>query len=161
VREAYDPAVSLHGVSHLAIGVRDMDRSLAFYRDQLGMEVVSDREQEMPASEMYSAPESATSRRVAQLRWADDPDAPFLVLSAFPAASGTPLRLDQVGMHHAGLWVKDLAGMAERLRAAGVHFVKEPSAADARGYRGREGERVLTCLFEDPDGTILQFDERL
>ena len=153
--------MTLGGVSHLAIGVHDMDRSLAFYRDQLGMEVTSDREQKMAPSEMYADPAGATSRRVAQLRWADDPDAPFLVLSTFPAATGTPLRLDQVGMHHVGLWVKDLAGMAERLRAAGVHFVMKPTSADARGYGGQKGQKVITCLFEDPDGTILQFDERL
>ena len=76
--EAYAPAMSLGGVSHLAIGVRDMDRSLAFYRDQLGMEVTSDREQNLAPSEMYADKAGATSRRVAQLRWADDPDVPFL-----------------------------------------------------------------------------------
>lgn len=153
--------MTLGGVSHLAIGVRDMDRALVFYRDQLGMEVTSDREQRTAPSPMYADPDGATSRRVAQLRWADDPDAPFLVLSTFPAATGTPLRLDQVGMHHVGLWVSDLAGKAERLRATGVHFLQEPVAADARGYGGQKGEKVLTCLFEDPDGTILQLDERL
>ena len=46
--------MSLGGVSHLAIGVRDMDRSLVFYRDQLGMEVTSDREQKLAPSEMYA-----------------------------------------------------------------------------------------------------------
>jgi catechol 2,3-dioxygenase-like lactoylglutathione lyase family enzyme len=153
--------MSLGSVSHLAIGVRDMDRSLAFYRDQLGMQVTSDREQQLAPSEMYTDATAATSRRVAQLRWADDPDAPFLVLSTFPAATGTPLRLDQVGMHHVGLWVKDLAGKAQRMQAAGVRFVMEPTPTDARGYGGQKGEKVVTCLFEDPDGTILQFDERL
>ena len=110
---------------------------------------------------MYADPAGATSRRVAQLRWADEPDTPFLVLSTFPSTTGTPLRLDQVGMHHVGLWVKDLAGMANACRAAGVHFVMEPTPADAHGYGGQKGEKVVTCLFEDPDGTILQFDERL
>jgi catechol 2,3-dioxygenase-like lactoylglutathione lyase family enzyme len=153
--------MSLGGVSHLAFGVRDMDRSLAFYRDGLGMEVTSDRVQQTPASDMYADPSRATSRRVAQLRWADDPDAPFLVLSAFPAATGTPLRLDQVGIHHVALWVKDLTGKAERLTAAGVRFVMEPTETDARGYGGQKGEKVLTCLFEDPDGIIVQFDERI
>jgi catechol 2,3-dioxygenase-like lactoylglutathione lyase family enzyme len=153
--------MSLGGVSHLAFGVRDMDRSLAFYRDQLGMEVTSDREQRVAPSDLYADPDQVTSRRVAQLRWADDPDAPFLVLSTFPAATGQPLRLDQVGIHHVALWVKDLAGKAERLARAGARFVMEPTETDARGYGGKKGEKVLTCLFEDPDGIILQLDERL
>ena len=153
--------MTLGGVSHLAFGVRDMDRSLAFYRDQLGMEVTSDREQKTAPSDMYADPDAATSRRVAQLRWADDPDAPFLVLSTFPAATGGALRLDQIGIHHIALWVEDLAGKAKRLSDTGVHFVMEPTATDARGYGGKKGEQVLTCLFEDPDGIIIQFDERV
>jgi catechol 2,3-dioxygenase-like lactoylglutathione lyase family enzyme len=138
-----------------------MDRSLAFYRDQVGMEVTSDRVQPVAASDLYADPAGVTTRRVAQLRWSDDPDAPFLVLSTFPSASGEPLRLDQIGIHHVALWVTDLAGRAEHLRAAGVRFVMEPTETDARGYGGRKGEKVLTCLFEDPDGIIVQFDERI
>jgi catechol 2,3-dioxygenase-like lactoylglutathione lyase family enzyme len=153
--------MQLGGVSHLAFGVRDMDRSLAFYRDQLGMEVTSDRTQAVAPSAMYAEPAAATSRRVAQLRWSDEPDAPFLVLSTFPDATGEPLRLDQVGIHHVALWVRDLRTKAERLRVAGVRFVMEPSEVDARGYGGQKGEKIVTCLFEDPDGIIVQFDERL
>ena len=154
-------AMSLGSVSHLAIGVRDMDRSLAFYRDQLGMEVISDREHAVAGSAMHADPDRATTRRVAQLRWADDPDAAFLVLSSFPTKSGQPLRLDQIGLHHVALWVSGLADLAEQLESRGVRFVMEPTEVDARGYGGEKGQTVLTCLFEDPDGTILQLDERL
>lgn len=156
--------MSLGGVSHLAFGVTDMDRSLAFYRDLLGMRVVSDREHRVAPSAMHADPDSATRRRVVQLTWdgtADDPDAPFLVLSAFPVASGGALKLDQVGIHHIALWVTGLHDMAATLAAAGVRFVMEPTEVDARGYGGQKGETVLTCLFEDPDGIIVQLDERL
>lgn len=155
--------MTLGGVSHLAFGVRDMDRSLAFYRDALGMEVISDRTQKLEASDMYADPEAVSTRRVVQLRWTDSGgiDAPFLVLSAFPGTTGKPLRLDQVGIHHIALWVHDLAGKAAALEAAGAKFVMKPTAVDARGYGGAKGSQVLTCLFEDPDGIIVQFDERL
>ena len=36
------------GVSHIAICVSDLDRSLAFYRDILGMKVTADRIQTPP-----------------------------------------------------------------------------------------------------------------
>ena len=153
--------MGLGGVSHVAIGVSDMDRSLTFYRDLLEMELVSDREHLTAGTELYANPDVATTRRVAQLRWSDDPDAAFLVLSSFPVASGDPLRLDQVGIHHVALWVTDLAAKAEHLVAADVRFLMEPTEVDARGYGGTKGQRVLTCLFEDPDGSIVQFDERL
>ena len=31
--------MTVHSVSHVAVGVRDMDRSLAFYRDLIGLDV--------------------------------------------------------------------------------------------------------------------------
>jgi catechol 2,3-dioxygenase-like lactoylglutathione lyase family enzyme len=31
--------MAVHGISHVAVGVRDMDRSVAFYRDVLGLRV--------------------------------------------------------------------------------------------------------------------------
>ena len=34
------------GISHIAVCVRDLDKSLAFYRDILGMEVVFDQVQD-------------------------------------------------------------------------------------------------------------------
>lgn len=156
--------MSLGGVSHLAFGVTDMERSLAFYRDLLGMRVVSDREHRVAPSAMYADSESATRRRVVQLTWGDgegSPDDPFLVLSTFPVRSGGALKLDQVGIHHIALWARDLHGVAARLADAGVTFVMEPTEVDARGYGGQKGESVLTCLFEDPDGIIVQLDERL
>ena len=49
-----------HGVSHIAIGVRDMERSLAFYRDTLGFEVVRD---EIPGRERGVAGEELIESR--------------------------------------------------------------------------------------------------
>ncbi len=49
----------MNAVSHVAIGVRDMDRSLRFYRDLLGLEVMSDQTQpigNMPT--LYAKPET-------------------------------------------------------------------------------------------------------
>ena len=34
----------MKGISHVAIGVSDMERSLPFYRDVLGLEVMLDAE---------------------------------------------------------------------------------------------------------------------
>jgi lactoylglutathione lyase len=150
--------MGLGGVSHIAIGVRDVDRSLAFYRDLLGMQVTRDREERTGRSEMY-ARDDRSSRRVVHLRWDDEPGTPFLVLSAFPETSGEAIRLDQVGIHHVALWVSDLEKQAEQLRAAGVRFVLDPVEVDAAGYDGAPGERVITCLFQDPDGIILQLDQ--
>ena len=129
-----------------------MARSLPFYRDLLGLEVMLDSEEKIGTG----------SRRAIYMRWAKD--AGFIVLSQTLARepSGKPLRLHQVGIHHFSFWVDDLEKRVEKLRSAGVQIVVPPYVADSIAYGEKSGGgKVLTCLFEDPDGTILQFDQRL
>jgi catechol 2,3-dioxygenase-like lactoylglutathione lyase family enzyme len=55
----------MNAISHVAIGVRDMERSLRFYRDLLGLEVMSDQTQpigNMPT--LYAKPETGKRRAV-------------------------------------------------------------------------------------------------
>jgi catechol 2,3-dioxygenase-like lactoylglutathione lyase family enzyme len=141
----------MKGISHVAIGVSDMVRSLPFYRDLLGLEVMLDTEEKFGSG----------SRHAVYMRWAKDSG--FLVLSQTLGreASGTPLRLHQVGLHHFAFWVDDLEKRVEKLKSAGVKILVQPYAADSIAYGEKSGEKVLTCLFEDPDGTILQFDQRV
>jgi catechol 2,3-dioxygenase-like lactoylglutathione lyase family enzyme len=140
----------MKGISHVAIGVSDMARSLPFYRDLLGLEVMLDAEEKVGSG----------SRHAAYLRW--EKDGGFLVLSQTLGRepSGKPLRLHQVGLHHFAFAVDDLEKRVERLKNAGVKILVPPYAADTIAYGEKGGGKVLTCLFEDPDGTILQFDQR-
>ena len=100
-----------NGVSHIAVGVRDMDASLRFYRDLLGFEVVRDEVQAtqgtvLPA--LYQEPHD--QRRVATLYWKKGPREAFLVLSEHSdkPVSGEPIKLDQIGIHHYAFWVENL-----------------------------------------------------
>jgi len=152
----------MNGVSHVAIGVRDMEKSLKFYRDLLGLEVRSDKTQPiggMPS--LYAKPEKGT-RRAIQLHYGSGPTSGFLVLSEMPGGSpGAAIKLDQVGISHFSWWVDDLRGWHEKLKAAGVKILVPPSETDSEGYGEKPGRKFLTCLFEDPDCVILQFDQRV
>jgi catechol 2,3-dioxygenase-like lactoylglutathione lyase family enzyme len=141
----------MKGISHVAVGVSDMARSLPFYRDLLGLEVMLDTEEKVGNG----------ARHAVYMRWAKDGG--FLVLSQTLGRdpSGKPLRLHQVGLHHFAFWVDDLEKRVEKLKSAGVKIVVPPYAAGAIAYGEKTGGKVLTCLFEDPDGTILQFDQRI
>jgi catechol 2,3-dioxygenase-like lactoylglutathione lyase family enzyme len=140
----------MKGISHLAIGVSDMERSLPFYRDLLELEVMLDSEETVGQGK----------RRAVYLRWGGDGG--FLVLSQTLGRepSGKPLRLHQVGMHHFAFLVDDLRDRLAKLSRAGVKVLVPPYEAEATAYGEKGGKKVLTCLFEDPDGTILQFDQR-
>jgi len=152
----------MNGVSHVAIGVRDMERSLKFYRDLLGLEVRFDSVQSiggMPA--LYANPEKG-KRRAVHLHYGKGPASGFLVLSEMPGGTpGQAIKLDQVGISHFSWWVDDLRGMCEKLKAAGVKMLVAPAEADSSAFGDPPGKKYLTCLFEDPDGIIVQLDQRV
>jgi len=155
----------MRSISHVAIGVSDIDRSLPFYRDVLGLRVTldawegADRDGSVEVGLTRGAPRR---RRAVYLRWDDGPQSTFIVLSS-PSRDGDdlPLRLDQLGIHHCGFWVDDFEARVDRLRAAGVRFHFGPAETDSAGYGEAAGGRVRTCIFEDPDGILLQLDERV
>src|SRR5712692_7528145 len=129
----------MNGVSHLAIGVRDMERSIRFYRDLLGLEVMYDAMQPVgPLSNLYRNPEKG-QRRAVHLHYGKGESAGFLVLTEMPGGmKGEPIKLD------------DINAMHDKLVKAGVKVVVPPRKADTG----------TTCLFEDPDGIIVQIDQR-
>ena len=144
------------GVSHIAVGVRNMDKSLAFYRDLLGFQVVRDEIQEtkgtvLPA--VYKEPHD--QRRVATLYWKRGKDEAFLVLSEHSdkPVSGEPIKLDQIGVHHFAFWVEDLPKVYEELKAKGAEFVVPPTKA-------KTADGIFNSAFLcDPDGILVQLDE--
>ena len=152
----------MRSVSHIAVGVRDMDRSIRFYRDLLGLKVTLDTMENIGGIKTLFANPQQGKRRAVYMRWDEGPHASFIVLSQSPGApSGEPIKIDQVGVHHFAFWVDDLRERVARLRAAGVNVLVGPYESDTRAYGEPPGGKVLTCLFEDPDGIIVQFDQRL
>jgi catechol 2,3-dioxygenase-like lactoylglutathione lyase family enzyme len=151
----------MNAVSHVAIGVRDMERSLHFYRDLLGLEVMSDQTQslgDMPT--LYAKPD-AGKRRAVNLRYGTGAGRGFLVLSERPGGTpGEAIKLDEVGISHFSWWVDNLRAIHDKLKAAGVKVLVAPSEVDPAGFGETSSHKYLTCLFEDPDGIILQLDQR-
>ena len=144
------------GVSHIAIGVRDMERSLRFYRDLLGFEVRRDEVQEtrgtvLPA--LYKDPHA--HRRVVTLYWKKEKGEAFLVLSEHndKPVSGEPIKLDQIGIHHFAFWVDDLPHVYADLTAKGADFVVPPTVT-----RTKDGN-FNSAFLRDPDGILVQLDE--
>ena len=121
---------------HLAIGVRDLAESRAFYGGLLG------------CREGRSAD-----------TWVDfDLYGHQLVCHVTPDAGAAvqhnPVDGDQVPVPHFGvvLPMADWEALARRLRDAGVRFVIEPHVR----FRGEPGEQA-TLFFLDPSGNALEF----
>ncbi len=147
--------MKIRNTSHIAIGVSNMEQSLTFYRDILGLRVSLDDPLENPGGALPKP------RHGVYLRWDEGPDATFIVLSENQPVSGGALSLNQVGIHHFAFWVDDLEATFKKVRAAGVPIVMPPTTFDSVAYGEESGGQVLTTLFKDPDGIVLQLDQRV
>ena len=148
----------IKNVSHIAIGVRDMDRSLPFWTEVVGLHVSLDTIEEFTIDGEF------VRRRGVYLREHEGADEPFVVLDEQLTSlkTGEPKPLFDIGIHHFGFWVDNLDQIAERARIAGVPIVVEPSVrgADTATYGEAPGGFVRSMFVRDPDGNYVQFDQR-
>ncbi|HJY83161.1 MAG TPA: VOC family protein [Candidatus Binatia bacterium] len=152
-------------VSHIALCIRDFDRSLHFYRDLLGLQVA----QEGTDTEVSQYQQGIYERenrkfRFATLRYGKEntapygmsEDAPVIVLIAPVDASptGTSIKVDQIGISHLGFWVKGLDAVYEDLKSKGVTFVAPPHVLGKT-----KAGTIRSAFAQDPDGILIQIDE--
>jgi catechol 2,3-dioxygenase-like lactoylglutathione lyase family enzyme len=135
-------------IHHTGYTVGDLDRSLHFYRDLLGMEVVATQEKKGGyLAAIVGYPDAHV--RMAHLRV---PGADHVVeLFEYVAPSGAaPATIEprNVGASHLCFVMDDLPTLYERLRAAGVDsFVSPPVEVDTGINAGG-----LALYLRDPDG---------
>jgi catechol 2,3-dioxygenase-like lactoylglutathione lyase family enzyme len=143
----------------VAIGVREMERSLHFYRDALGLCVKLDTIEELPG---FGGAE-ARKRRAVYLGLGEGPHAPFVVLDQplTVEPEGEPARLFQTGVHHFSFWVDEIDAIVARVRAAGFEVLFDPAVADTVAYGEPPGGKVASTFLRDPDGNYVQLDQRV
>jgi methylmalonyl-CoA epimerase len=119
---------------HVAVTVKDIERSIGFYRDLLGFEVVG---QLLLRDDTFKIVYLRSGGACIELFEFRDNDA--------QTAVGVP---DQVGgFKHVALQTDDVDAVAAKLKAAGTVFTVEPK--DAAGG-------VRLAFFRDPDGNLLE-----
>lgn len=140
------------GMHHVSRGVSDMDASLAFYRDLLGMEVVLDTEMSGP---MLDAEVALTGAHIRFVLLRGSGTMPFLELLQYYAPAGAPhpatATAADTGAHHIALVVNDIARAYAQLTAAGVRFTAPPQEVDSGTLRGH-----WTAYCFDPDGLVIE-----
>src|SRR5918911_3957218 len=108
----------LRGIQHTGLPVRDLARSVACYRDPLGLRVLAEREARADyVGEVVGYP-GATIR----MAWLRHPDrGPILELLQYVDPAGTPVdtATPNPGTAHVAFSVPDIHATFERLRAAG------------------------------------------
>ena len=145
----------LRGVWHFSFTVADLDRSIAFYRDLLGFELIHTQEQANDYTRrLVGYPDAHL--KVAQLAIPGQPRGISthdleLVEYVAPRGSRGDANICNPGAAHLALTVDDIHERYERLRAAGVSFVSPPNHITAGINTGG-----YTCYFRDPDAIVLE-----
>jgi catechol 2,3-dioxygenase-like lactoylglutathione lyase family enzyme len=135
------------GISHVGISVANLERSIGFYRDLLGMRLI----QEVPmrgASYDAIMGLKGTEGRIAVLRTQDLEIELLEFKRPAPRPADPGRHVSDQGISHFAIHVKDIAGLHARLEAAGVRFhsalVHFASCNTTAAY------------FCDPDGNFIE-----
>ena len=139
-------------MNHTGFVVSDMERSLAFYRDLLGLRVERDDIQE---GEFVSQANGFPNARlhVIWLGLGDMKHSVELIQYLNPPgrAVAVPGRND-VGAAHLGINVDDLGSFYEKLSGSGIRFLTPPAVRKNASYP--QARKV--CYLQDPDGNWLE-----
>jgi methylmalonyl-CoA/ethylmalonyl-CoA epimerase len=129
-------------IDHIAILVDDMEKTLGFWRQALGMEV----------SDIQDVPTEA-----AQIAFLPTGGSEIELVRPTTDDSGLAKYLEKrgPGLHHVCLEVDDIAGMLRQLEGQGIQLINdEPrTAADGRKYafiHPKSTNGVLVELYEIP-----------
>jgi catechol 2,3-dioxygenase-like lactoylglutathione lyase family enzyme len=141
-------------VTHIGICVRDMDKSLAFYRDILGMTVLGDRMTDpTEGGRLHNYRRERQARRWVSLCYGEG-STPTLTLTSHPGddPDGAPVKLDEVGITHISFGVADVKSLTEELIGKGVEL-----AGPRESFTNSDGDIRSIYVF-DPDGILVQFN---
>jgi len=141
---------SVNVLDHISVTVSDLDRSLAFYRDLLGLrEVERHRLEGETISKMAGKP--GVVMQVVRLAAPDTPQV-LIDLQQYlsPVGKVSDAQLGDAAHAHFCFGVPDVAAAYRDLRAKGVRFVSEPVDFDL-GWGV-----VHVVFFKDPDGFVLE-----
>ncbi|MBV6464931.1 MAG: methylmalonyl-CoA epimerase [Anaerolineae bacterium CFX3] len=113
---------TVKAVNHVAVVVDDMEKSLAFWRDALGIELHELRDVPAEKSQVAFLPLAGAEVELVMPTTDDSGIAKYL-------AKRGP------GMHHLCLEVDDIAGMLARLKAKNVRLINEEPRVGADGKK--------------------------
>lgn len=137
------PFSGLTRLDHVGIACRDLDASVAFYRETYGFEVEHEEVNE----------EQGVREAMLRINGADDGGATYLQLLE-PTRDDSPvakfLQRNGEGVHHLAFGTADVARSAEGIGARGVRVL------DAEPRTGTAGSRIVFLHPKDNGGVLTE-----
>ena len=142
----------IKAIHHTGIGVHDMEASLKFYCDQLGLEKGEDIEVEGPLVGEIVGLTPDTKVRIVHLKINDTQELElFQYMHPGSSSFKKDFRQCDGGMIHVAVFVDDIMEMYERLKAEGVVFNSKPWQLAAG----------IVVYMRDPDGVTIELMQKL
>ena len=142
----------LKAMRHLGIVVTDIEESLSFYRDILGLSVEKDFSDSSPYIDRILGLKGVKLRMV-KLTTDDGTMIELLKFESHPSEIKTDPQLNNIGCTHMAFTVENIDETYKLLTSKNVEF-KSPPETSGDGYA-----RVAFC--KDPDGFFIELVEVL
>jgi catechol 2,3-dioxygenase-like lactoylglutathione lyase family enzyme len=146
------------GIHHTSLVVYDGDEALKFYRDGLGLEVVTDVEEKTVRLARQVEVKDAWIRCI----WLKTPDSNTLLeLLEYknPKGNSFNLKCNDIGAPHVSFLVDNIFETTDKLLSLGYKATTEPLDVDENTQPGAK-----TVYFHDADGIVVEIfqisDER-
>jgi catechol 2,3-dioxygenase-like lactoylglutathione lyase family enzyme len=142
--------IGIVGAHHTSFTVGDIDRSVEFFRDRLGLALLGRRD---IADEYFGRIVGLPGCRVRAALFCIPNSNHHVELFQYLAPAGAPVtpRPCDPGSSHLALLVDDLPARHARLRGEGVEFAGEPVRIDAGPNAGGYG-----VYLRDPNGILIE-----
>lgn len=146
--------MSFRGLHHVGFTVSDLDRSIAFYHDVLGLELVQEPSpvfDDPSLGEKVGVPGAALRQISFRL---GDATIELLEYAKPPSPVERPVPNNAIGAGHIGFLVDDIHAKKAELEARGIEFLSDVNVVDEGVLAGWRW-----CYFLDPDGISLELVE--
>jgi catechol 2,3-dioxygenase-like lactoylglutathione lyase family enzyme len=144
----------MKGLHHVGITVKDLDASIRFYHDVLGLEFSNEPSPWFEGEELsrgVGVP-GAALRQVSLM--AGDTTLELLEYNSPPSETDQPLQSNNRGASHVAFAVDDIEATKAELEAKGIEFYSSVNAVDDGVLAGWRW-----VYFKDPDGYPLELVE--
>ena len=141
----------ISGFNHTGIVVRDLDRMVRFYTQQIGLKILLELDSVAPPDGDHTAVPGA--RRKLVFVGYDNDHRIELIQYIEPESTDAHADRHQLGSMHVCFDVTDLRATCEALSTRGVRFLTEPK------FRDIDGRTLGVVYAQDPEGNWLEFVE--
>jgi catechol 2,3-dioxygenase-like lactoylglutathione lyase family enzyme len=147
--------MTVHGVWHVGFSVRDIEASVRFYSEGLGLTLVHRQSQDNEYTHaLVGYPDANLNVAQFAIPGADGPASGHileLIEYVTPRGEQIPPENNRIASGHLAFEVDEMESMVSRLRELGARFVSDPVEITAGINKGGR-----TVYLYDPDGVTLE-----